>query len=142
MNGAHGMKRHWIAVFAVVVIAGIFGCGKPSPGETVKKFYLAVQDRRYDEAIEKYTTKSFGEMLNAKDPLIGVSGKARLFHSWDNGFRNLPRIKKFVVKDEHVDGNRATVKLEIHYENGKLEKVENNLVWEDSGWKIIFPTDD
>ncbi len=137
------MKRHWIAmVVAMTVTVGVLtGCGRPDPADTMKRFYMAVQDRRYEEAL-KCTPKSFRDALETTDPQTGMSRKTTLFSTWDEGMANVVRgghrIKKIVVIDEHIDGNRATVKFEIHAANGGIEKMEDDLVWEDGAWRLVM----
>jgi hypothetical protein len=43
--------------------------------------------------------------------------------------------------DERINGNRGTVKYEIHEKSGRVTRMENNLVWEDGAWRIVFITD-
>ncbi len=137
------MKRHWITIAMVMAIAisTFAGCGRPDPADTMKRFYMAVQDRRYEEAL-KCTPKSFRDALETVDPTTGMLRRTALFNRWDEQFAAIARagdrIKKFVVLDEQINGNRATVKLEAHHENGKVGKLENNLVWEDGAWRILM----
>ncbi len=133
------MGRRWAAiVMAAVITTGMFaGCGRPDPAETVKKFWSAMAERRYEDAI-KYTTKSYREALETTDPRTGMLRKTALFNEWDADASDVPHIKKFVVLDTQIDGNRATVTLEIHDESGDTAKTENNLVWEDGAWRILM----
>ncbi len=127
-------------VFVLAIIVSMFaGCGRPAPGETVKKFYLAIQDRRYDDALE-CAPKSIRDTLETTDPWTGVSRKATLFNEWDKGIRTAPSIKKFVVLKERVDGNRATVEFELHYAGSGLKKGRRklDLTWEDGAWRILM----
>jgi hypothetical protein len=133
------MKRRWITIAAVAAITtGMFaGCGRPDPAETVKKFWSAMAERRYEDAI-KYTTKSYREALETIDPRTGMSRKATLFNEWDTDASDVLHIKKFVALDTQIDGNRATVKFEIHDESGDTARTEHNLVWEDGAWRILM----
>ncbi len=130
-------KSRWLAISIFMIFAVASGCGRPDPADTVKKFSLALTERRYDDAVE-CAPKSLQQMLEARDPLTGVSRKALLFNEWDKSTADAPHIKKFVVVDEHIDGNRATVKYEIQYAKGGVEKGKDNLVWEDGAWRMIF----
>ncbi len=131
----NGTKPRWIVILLFAMLTAVYGCGRPSPSDTVKKFYSALVDRRYDEAIEKYATKNFQKKLET------ANNKAALFKEWDKTIADSGRIEKIVVTDERINGNRATVKYEIH-SAGEVEKMEDNLVWEDGAWRIVFPASD
>ncbi len=129
----NGTKPRWLVVILFTALAAVSGCGRPAPADTVKKFYVAVvNDRRYDEAVEC--------MPKSTQQMIKTTGQeASLFSGWDNLFAKAPRIEKIVVTDEHINGNRATVKFDIHYAGGAVEKMKDNLVWEDGSWRIVMP---
>jgi hypothetical protein len=119
---------------AAVITTGMFaGCGRPDPAETVQRLYFAMQDRRYDEVLDRYMTEEFREAAT-KD----TKTKANVLNSWDRVYANIARMKKFTIMDEQINGNRATVKFSVLFENGRVVSDQDNLVWEDGAWRVVM----
>jgi hypothetical protein len=47
-------------------------------------------------------------------------------------------MKKFTIMDEQINGNRATVKFSVLFENGRVVSDQDNLVWEDGAWRVVM----
>jgi hypothetical protein len=129
------MGRRWVVTAMVMAMtAGMFaGCGRPDPAETVKNLYFAIQVRKYDEVLDRYMTEEFREAAT-KD----AETKANVLNSWDRVYANIARMKKFTIMDEQINGNRATVKFSVLFENGRVVSDQDNLVCEDGAWRVVM----
>jgi hypothetical protein len=59
----NGTKPRWLVVLLIATSAAVSGCRRPAPSDTIKKFHLAVQDKRYDEAMERIS-KEFRQIID------------------------------------------------------------------------------
>ena len=90
--------------------------------EDVKKF-ITKKDVAFLESAEKFVTSVDPDAVKKMKARMGDEFKARV------------KDVKYTLKNEKVDGDKATVDAEVT-EEGKLNTHTFNLVKEDGAWKI------
>ncbi len=94
----------------------------PGPGDTAEKFMTHLAHAEFTQA-KQYASPSTGELVE----MMGKMGAAM--------GANMEQEKdfKFVLEEENVDGDKATVKFRKK-EDGKIETM--HLVKVDGDWKV------
>jgi Domain of unknown function (DUF4878)/Prokaryotic membrane lipoprotein lipid attachment site len=106
----------------LAAIDAMFTAMKNGNMEDVKKF-ITKKDVQFIEAAEKFVTSVDPEAVQKMKNKMGDEFKAKV------------KDVKYVLKNEKVDGDKATVDAEVT-EEGKIKTHTFNLVKEDGGWKI------
>lgn len=116
------MKKILARLCMVVAVAlFVVGC-KKGPDAVAVKFFECVADGKYEKAADyaSSSTKPLVAMMNA----MPAEAKEEMKGS---------KIKAVETK---IDGDKATVKLEITDKNGKVDTDDVDLVKEDGEWKV------
>jgi hypothetical protein len=103
-------------------IDAMFTAMKNGNMEDVKKF-ITKKDVQFIEAAEKFVTSVDPEAVKNMKNKMGDEFKAKV------------KDVKYTLKNEKVDGDKATVDAEVT-EEGKVKTHTFNLVKEDGAWKI------
>lgn len=123
------------------MLAGIAACNThadmTSPSATVESMFAAMKNGNMED-IKKFITKkdvqfmeSAEKLMNSVDPDAITKMKAKMGEE----FKNKVKDVKYTLKNEKIDGDKATVDAEV-IDNGKTDTHSFNLVKEDGAWKI------
>ncbi len=125
-------------LFSLLAIAVIFmaGCSSSSsPSGVVNSFLTAMKDGDI-EKIKTFITESDVTLLNAGQKMAEAFGaKEDIQKKMSEEFKAKSKSVSFSVKGEKVEGDKATVDVEVT-ENGKSEKHPFELKKEKGEWKI------
>jgi hypothetical protein len=124
---------------SVAILFMACNSGGNSPKATVEAMFAAMKTGNLDD-MKKFITKSDVAMLEAAEKFMGALDpeavkKAR--EKMTTEFKDKVKDVTYVVKDEKITGDNATVTAEIT-QNGKTESQNFDLVKEDGAWKISF----
>ena len=110
------MRRRLLPVlFLTLALLGLAGCS-PTPSATAEKFTVALAKGDVTTA-KKYCTQSTAQMLDFAVSMGSVQAQPDF---------------KFVVTEQEIDGNRATVR----FKNDKGEEEKIDLVKIDGRWQV------
>lgn len=123
------------------MLAGIAACNThadmTSPTATIDAMFTAMKNGNMDD-IKKFITKkdvqfleSAEKFMNSIDPDAITKMKAKMGEE----FKAKVKDVKYTLKNEKIDGDKATVDAEI-IENEKKDTHTFNLVKEDGAWKM------
>jgi len=120
------MKRIKVAMLAFLLAFGLtlIGCGNDDSPSGVAKEYFSAVKKGDAKKIEATATKKTAELL-AK------------FMSDESMKKEIASVDDFVVTEETINGDKATVKGTAK-RNGKEEKMDFKLVKEDDKWKVTL----
>ena len=132
------MKKIFLAFSIMVAIASCSSKGdQSSPSGTLDAMFTAMKNGNMDD-IKKFITKqdiafmeSAEKLITSVDPDAVAKMKAKM----GDEFKAKVKDVKYTLKNEKVDGDKATVDAEIT-ENGKTNSHTFNLVKEAGAWKI------
>jgi hypothetical protein len=139
------MKR---SIAALCVLFCLAACKQPAnpPAVVLEDMFTAMKQGNIEE-MKKFVTKSDVAMLEAAEKFMagidpeGISKiKTRLTEELKENAKHI----EFDIKNETIDGDRATVEAEIIIkdtaaQNGeKMSKQKFELVKEDNAWKIAL----
>ncbi|SDX49819.1 protein of unknown function [Lutibacter oricola] len=106
-----------------------------SPSDVVKKSYELIKKKNY-EAVAKLYVKKNGEKLSEDEAkkIEGLLGMASKEIEKKGGYKGI------TIDSEEIseDGNSATVKHTIEYDNGKSNSETSKLLKVDGKWFILF----
>ncbi len=128
------MKRK-ISLWPVIVLAAagtLGGCAskdQKTPSGVIKTAYRAANEGRYED-VEQYLSSGLQKKVDLL-VFFGGSLEEKLDKETKKG-----TIKKIKIKKEEIEGERATVRFEIRFEDGSTKDAEKKLVREDGVWKI------
>jgi hypothetical protein len=101
-----------------------------SPGQTVKDFYQAWIDGRYDDMLKYISSSDINKMsLYQNWKQLWAESQAREYK-----VRPIGRIE---ILRENISGDKANMEYTVYYKNGSTENLGINLIKEESGWKVI-----
>jgi len=100
----------------------ILACSNSGPGTTAEKFMTHLAKAEFTEA-KQYASKPTGELVE----MMGKMGAAL------GGKMNEEKDFNFILEEENVDGDKATVKFRKK-DGGKIEAV--HLVKVEGNWKV------
>lgn len=121
--------------------AGFAGCNtkndQGSPTAAIDEMFTAMKNGNMED-VKKFITKkdvafleSAEQLANSIDPEAIKKMKTRM----GDEFKAKVKDVKYTLKNEKVDGDKATVDAEVT-EEGKIKTHTFNLVKEDGAWKI------
>ena len=118
INTKSGLRSLTIMAFTYFLAA----CSSSSPGDTAEKFMTHLAHAEFTEA-KQYASTSTGELVE----MMGKMGAAM------GGKMENDKDFKFVLEEENIEGDKATVKFRKK-EEGKIQTV--HLVKVDGDWKV------
>lgn len=113
-----GEMKLWIPMFCVCGMMLAAGCGKTTPGEVAVKVYEGVRDNK-PKVIQANCTESTAELFQ----MLGGMAASEL------------KGAKIKAIDTKIDGDNATVVLEITGEDGSKRTEDLTLVKVKGNWK-------
>lgn len=123
------------------LLAGIAACNThadmTSPTGTIDAMFTSMKNGNMDD-IKKFITKKDVQFLESAEKLVtsvDPDAVAKMKSKMGDEFKNKVKDVKYTLKNEKVDGDKATVDAEVT-ENGKTDTHTFNLVKEDGAWKI------
>ncbi|MBX2933997.1 MAG: DUF4878 domain-containing protein [Ferruginibacter sp.] len=128
-------------ILGFCLLAGIAACNThsdmTSPTGTIDAMFTAMKNGNMDD-IKKFITKKDVQFLESAEKLVtsvDPDAIAKMKSKMGDEFKTKVKDVKYTLKNEKVDGDKATVDAEVT-ENGKTESHTFNLVKEDGAWKI------
>lgn len=132
------MKK--ILLFVSIVLAlGACNTAGNSPKATVDAMFNAMKNGNLDE-MKKCITKSDVSMIEAGEKFLTAldpDAVKKMREKMTNEFKDKVKDVKYTLKDEKIDGDKATVTAEV-VEDGKTQSHNFDLVKEDGAWKVSF----
>ncbi len=127
--------------FALCLVAGLASCNSNdkagSPTAAIDAMFTAMKNGNVED-IKKFITKqdvafleSAEKFMNSIDPGAITKMKEKM----GNEFKEKVKDVKYTLKNEKVDGDKATVDAEVT-DNGKTDTHTFKLLKEDGAWKI------
>ena len=132
------MKKILLLVSIVLAFAACNTAGN-SPKATVDAMFTAMKNGNLDE-MKKCITKSDVSMIEAGEKFLTAldpDAVKKMREKMTTEFKDKVKDVKYTLKDEKIDGDKATVTAEV-VENGKTESHNFDLVKEDGAWKVSF----
>lgn len=128
-------------ILGFCLLAGIAACNThadmTSPSGTIDAMFTSMKNGNMDD-IKKFITKKDVQFLESAEKLVtsvDPDAVAKMKSKMGDEFKNKVKDVKYTLKNEKVDGDKATVDAEVT-ENGKTDTHTFNLVKEDGAWKI------
>ncbi len=127
-------------LFALCLTAGMAACNSAdqgSPTASIDAMFTAMKNGQVDDFKKFITTadvamiESMEKLANSIDPEAINKMKTKM----GDEFKEKAKDIKYTLKNEKIDGNKATVDAEVT-DGGKTESHTFNLVKEDGAWKI------
>jgi hypothetical protein len=128
--------------FAFCLVAGFAACNtadKGSPSATIDGMFTAMKSGNIEE-MKKFITKTDIAILEAGEKLmasIDPEAVTRIKEKISTEFKDKVKDVKYSLKNEKIDGDKATVDAEVT-ENGKTSTHNFNLVKEEGAWKVAL----
>jgi hypothetical protein len=121
----------WASLFAFALLAA---CSPQPPEDVVKDFMKAVAANKVDDATRYFALADVKEndMTTAKGKIQMMAGQQYAEMQKNDG---LDSISATTVK---IEGDRASVTVELKFKNGKTRKDRFNLAQESGKWKIVL----
>jgi len=127
--------------FALCLLAGFAACNSKSdqgsPSASIDAMFTAMKNGNIDD-VKKFITKkdvaffeSAEKFASSIDPEAIQKMKAKMSEQ----FKAKVKDVKYTLKNEKIDGDKATVDAEV-IEEGKVNTHTFNLLKEDGAWKI------
>lgn len=111
-----------------------------SPTAAIDAMFTAMKNGNMDD-IKKFITKKDVEMLESAERLmnsIDSGAIQKIKTKMGDEFKTKVKDVKYTLKNEKIDGDKATVDAEVTSTEGKVDKHTFNLVKEDGAWKIAL----
>ncbi|MFM6926791.1 MAG: DUF4878 domain-containing protein [Ferruginibacter sp.] len=128
-------------IVMLCLAAGFAACNgkndQGSPTASIDAMFTAMKNGNMDD-IKKFITKQDVAMLESAEKLMNSidSGTIQKMKTkMGEEFKAKVKDVKYTLKNEKIDGDKATVDAEVTQE-GKVDKHTFNLVKEDGAWKI------
>lgn len=131
------MKKLFACISLVMLLYSCNTGGSGSPKGTVEAFIAAAKTGNMAE-VKKYITKSDVSLLEMAENMMtqfNPSQAAEMKEKMSKEFKEKTKDAKIDVKDEKIDGDKATVNVAF-VNDGKTEEHPFSLVKEDGVWKI------
>ena len=122
------MKQFLLVLLTGFTLATVVSCKSGGPEDTVKKFFHAIQDKKFDEA-KKYATKDSQSLL---DMLAGFSKNV------PDSAQAKAKEDQFDVTNVKVNGDNATADVVSKDPKEKKAPLTINLKKEEGKWKVAF----
>ena len=104
------MKKLFAVLLAVVMCSALFACGSsPTPSDVVKTYLDAVKAQDQEAAAKVYA----GDAGDAQFDASALSGEDGLSEEFGKSMGEKLAAFEYTVKDETVDGDKATVNVSL-----------------------------
>jgi len=133
------MKKVTILMIALVFTTSLVlvscGGGGNSPSKTVKKGMNLFYDKQYDDAVVLFAKKD-GTKLTEEEAtkLVGLMAMGMEQEEEKEGMKDIEIIEETISED----GNTATVKYKIFFNNGDEKESEGRLIKIDGDWYMLI----
>jgi cellobiose-specific phosphotransferase system component IIA len=124
---------------SVAILMMACNSGGNSPKATVEAMFAAMKNGNLDD-MKKYITKSDVALLEAAEKVMVAfdpEASKKMKEKMTTEFKDKVKDVTFILKDEKITGDNATVTAEIT-QNGKMESQNIDLLKEDGVWKVSF----
>lgn len=123
------MLRRLLHIAPLVLLLPLLAaCGPPGPEKTVERFYRALEQGEIDAAMELMAA-GFSDTIGEEKLRAGLEAQAR-------DIRKKGGIRSFEITEREMQGELATVRGTVVFDNGDTEQFSTDLVREDGRWKI------
>jgi Domain of unknown function (DUF4878) len=125
----------------LLICAGMVACNTTSepPGASINGLFTAMKSGNLEE-MEKYVSANDVVMMNFGEQILMRADSEtvkRMKAKITDGFKNEVKDVTYSLKNEKVDGNNATVDVEIT-KDGKKDTHKFNLIKEAGMWKVVM----
>lgn len=120
------MKTSFTRLLSFSILAFLMACGGGDSPKAVSENFLKALNRMDYETAKKYGTEDTGKLLDM------MSGFAKMMPD------SAKEEKNFEIKDEKIDGDKATV---TYSQTGDESEQVLNLVKLDGKWKVAMSKD-
>jgi RecG-like helicase len=120
------MKQIIMFLLAGITLATVVSCKSGGPEDVAKKFFQAIQDKKFDEA-KKYATKESQSLLD----MLATFSKSGA----DSSQAKPKKEEQFDVTNVKVTGDNATAEIVA---KDKKSPLTINLKKEEGKWKVAF----
>ncbi len=125
-------KTMWIAPVMVCMLV-LTACGSDGPGDVALSFNEAMMDGDGSRAVEHLDPEAPAMIRGAIEDKAGeMAAEAKGEHG------DIERIR---VVNEEIDGDRATVTIEVTFEDGTTEEEEIAMIQRDGQWYVHVDMD-
>jgi hypothetical protein len=123
----------WRGVLLFLLLSGLCACGllQSGPGDTVKRFFRAMDGGRIEDAIQ---TLDPGLRQNLGDEKVRTVLAAQA----EEMRRKHGGIASVQVEREEIRGDLATVQVLIRFKDGSEKRDTEKLVRRDGRWRITM----
>ncbi len=121
------MKTIWCVCW-LVVVGCLAGCGFGGPGSAAKAFVRHASEGRIEPAVESFSSSVRGTFGDDK---LKSALKIQARTAASKG-----GIKKVQILEEKVQGDLATVKLQVTFGDGSIDQDDFSMIREEGQWKI------
>jgi len=123
-------------LFMVVLAFTLAACSGGKPESVVEAFYSAAEDGDVEEAREQisYANVSASQVAAVQGKVQMIVGEMQARINANKGLDEVEIVESKVSED----GNTATVRAKLIFNNGKELIEDHRLVKEDDGWKIVL----
>ena len=127
-----------LVVILFSVTLGLISCGGGggnSPSNVVKKGLYTFYDKNYEDVAKLYAKKD-GTLLTEEEQakVIGMLSMAMEKQAKKEGIKNLEILEETISED----GNTATVKYTIFFNNGDEDTSTEKLIRIDNDWYMLI----
>ena len=125
MKNKYGIALAVLALVLSTLACSIFQAG---PGKTAQKFITAIENGKVEEAL--------GYLSSTTLQSLGEEKWRSLIVQMSQQISSQDGIKSTKVTEEVVNGDIATVTLQINYGDGTNEISSMEMIKEDGEWKV------
>jgi hypothetical protein len=137
------MKKqiHLMQAILLVLVMGLFACGgggsliSNSPSDVVKKGIKLFDEKKYDDVVKLYAKKDGTKLTEEESAKVkGLLAMAAKQQESKQGLKDVEIVEETIASD----GNNATVKYKIFYNNGDSTSDKTPLVKIDGDWFMVL----
>lgn len=123
------MKTVKVAILTLFAALMLSACGGGSPEAVAQKFQSAIMEGDFEKAAQ-YASSSTAPLLKSMATMIPADQLKEL--------KDEAKGTKVKVGEVEVEGDTATVTLEMTSADGEVDSMDYHLVKEDGSWKVVF----
>lgn len=125
------MKKAILSLTVLMLAVFMVGCTHNSPKNIAKAYMKAIQEQKYEEAVDcMYISGSDEDVKETKEEMVSLLKK------FGKSVEQHQGIKKFEVTGVEENGDSATVKGIVTYNDGKTKEDTVKTVKVDGKWYI------
>lgn len=130
------IARVFSVFFMTVFAFALAGCSGGKPETVVESFYSAAEDGKVEDAtaLISFSNVPPNQMVAAKGKIQMIVGEMQSRIQANEGLKDVEVLESTISED----GNSATLRTKLLFNNGKDQVENHRLVKEDGDWKILL----